>query len=90
MALQGKIPSIIHLASQANLTGYTYYEVIGGGVSGGTATINGTIMNIPSSINFGVVVRTISGVTGDVYLGGDPINVSYGSSIIGGSFTGNQ
>jgi len=77
MALHGNRPSIIHPAGSANLTGFTYYEVIAG-AAGGTATVNGTAMTIGPSSSIGVVVKTISGVTGEVYLGGDPINVYMG------------
>lgn len=89
MGLHGNRPSITHNAGLANLTGYTYYEVYGG-ASGGTATINGTPMTIGASSSLSIVVRTISDVTGEFYLLGSPISVSYGTTIIGGSFTGNQ
>jgi hypothetical protein len=86
MALHGNRPSIVHPAGSANLTGYTYYEVYSG-TGGGTATINGTAMTIPAASSIPIIIKSISGVTGDIYVLGDPINVSYGSNIIGGSFT---
>ena len=74
---------IIHSASTANLTGFTYLKVYGG-VSGGTATLNGTSVNIAAGSEIDLVVKSISGVSGDIYLLGMPKNVLVGSGVLGG------
>jgi len=91
MGLHGNTPSIIHSASTvdaARLTAFTYYNVYAG-AGGGTATINGTLMNLGEGSDVSMIVRTINNltVTGNVYLLGDKKNVFDGSPIIGGSFT---
>lgn len=92
MGLHGNRPTIIHAASgvtAAHLTAFTYYNVYAG-TGGGTATVNGTPMALGEASSLSVVVRSIDTVTGEIYVMGDKANVSYGSPIIGGSFTGNQ
>jgi hypothetical protein len=89
MALHDKTPTIIHSGSSINaasFTAFTYYQVYVG-TAGGTAVVNGITMNLAPSSLINMVVRSLSSVTGDIYLLGDKINVSYGSDTVGGSFT---
>jgi len=92
MGLHGNRPGIIMDGSTitpAQFSAFTFYNVYVG-TSAATATINGTLMNLAASSDISVVVRTFSYGSGDIYLLGDKRNVSYGSQIIGGSFTGSQ
>lgn len=77
------IPPIIHPASGATLSAYTYMQVYAG-TSGGTATINGTSVSLAAGSRFDIMINSISSVSGDIYLLGVPINVMLGTSIIGG------
>ncbi len=91
MPLRSKLPSIVHSASTvtaAVFSAHTYYEVYAG-VGGGGAIINGSFIDLPAGSDISMVVRTfdVSSATGNLFLMGDKINVSYGSNIIGGSFT---
>lgn len=88
MPVRSKLPSIIHSGSTVNaasLTAFTYYEVYAG-TGGGAATINGTHISMPAGSDLSMVVRTVSDVTGNLYFMGDKINVSDGSTYMGGSY----
>lgn len=76
--------SVVHSASTANLTAFAYYEIYSGS-GGGTATVNGTTVSFAEGSNMEVKVRTLSGVSGNLYLLGVPINVVVGSTGLGGS-----
>jgi len=92
MGLHGNKSGIIRDGSTitpAQFSAFTFYSVYVG-TSGATATINGVPMNLAAASSLDVVVRTFTYGSGDIYLLGDKRNVAYGSSIIGGSFTGNQ
>jgi len=77
--------SVVHSASTANVTGFTYYEVYSG-AGGGTATINGTPINFGEGSNMNIHVRTISDVTGEIYVLGHQTSVVTGSNTIGGTY----
>lgn len=70
------IHSIIIAAENANLTAHTYTEIYGG-TSGCTITVNGVSVDVASSSNIPINVRTVSGGVGcwllgenkDVFLG---------------------
>jgi hypothetical protein len=79
------IPPIIHPASGATLSAYTYMQVYAG-TGGGAATINGTPILLAAGSSFDIMVNSISSVSGEVYLLGVPINVMQGTSIIGGYY----
>lgn len=83
-AFHGIFP-IMHPASGATLSAYTYMQVYTG-TSGGSATINGTPISLAAGSGFKIMVRTIADVIGDIYLLGVPINVMLGTSIIGGYY----
>jgi hypothetical protein len=76
------IPPIIHPASGATLSAYTYMQVYAG-TGGGAATINGTSVSLAAGSRFDIMINSISSVSGDTYLLGVPINVMLGTSIIG-------
>jgi len=81
MGLHGNRPSIIKDGdgmTPAILSGFTFYAVYGG-ASGGTATINGTVVNLGEGSEVPVVVRTFTYGSGNIYLLGDKRNVAYGS-----------
>lgn len=91
MPVRSKLPSIIHSASTvtpAVFSAHTYYEVYAG-TGGGSALINGSTIQLPAGSDISMVIRTfdVSSVTGNLFLLGDKRDVSYGSNIIGGSFT---
>ena len=77
------IPPIIHPASGATLSAYTYMQVYAGPL-GGSATINGTAISIAAGSRFDIMIRSVSSVIGNIYLLGVPNNVMLGTSIIGG------
>jgi hypothetical protein len=77
--------NIVHPASGATLSAYTYMEVYVG-TGGGIATINNTILSLAEGSRFNIMVNSISSVSGEVYLLGVPINVMQGTSIIGGYY----
>jgi len=92
MGLHGNRQTIIKDGSTitpAEFTGFTFYNVYAG-AGGGAAIINGTSVNLGAGSDLPVVVRTFTFISGSTYLLGDKLNVSYGSPIMGGSFTGNQ
>ena len=70
-------------ASGATLNEEIYLKVYGG-ASGGTATLNGTLVNIAAGSTIDLAINSISGVSGDIYLLGMPKNVLVGSSVLGG------
>lgn len=82
-SFHGYLPTI-HSASSANLTGFTYLKVYGG-TAGGVATLNGTSVNIAPGSEIELVINSISGVSGDIYLLGMAKNVLVGSSVLGGT-----
>ena len=75
------IHSIIVPAQSPNLTAHTYSEVYGGS-SGCTIVINGVTINVASSSNIPIWVRTVSGGTG-CYLLGENKDVYLGSPNVG-------
>ena len=75
------IHSIIVAAENANLTAHTYTEIYGG-TPGCVVNINGTIIQVASSSNIPIWIRTISGGTG-CYLLGENKNVFTGSPNLG-------
>lgn len=75
------IHSIIVPAQTPNLTAHTYSEVYGGS-SGCTIVINGVTINVASSSNIPIWVRTVSGGTG-CYLLGENKDVYLGSPNVG-------
>lgn len=84
MSAFNAIPPIIHPASGATLSAYTYMQVYAG--TGGSAIINGTSVVLAAGSRFDVMVNSISNVSGNIYLLGVPINVMLGTSIIGGYY----
>jgi len=79
------IYSIIHPASGATLSAYTYYEVYAG-TGGGVADINGTTINFGESSNTEILVRSIGNISGNLYLLGETKSVSSAGTYIGGSY----
>ena len=75
------IHSIIVPAQTPNLTAHTYSEVYGGS-SGCAIVINGVTINVASSSNIPIWVRTVSGGTG-CYLLGENKDVYLGSTNVG-------
>lgn len=73
MPLQNGIPSIIHEASNANLTAFTYTQVYAG--AGVSPTINDVTVNMAAGSTLDILVRSISS-TPNVYVIGDKINTS--------------
>jgi hypothetical protein len=76
------IHSIIVPAESPNLTAHTYTEIYGG-TSGCAININGVGINVASSSNIPIWIRSVSGGTG-CYLLGENKNVYQGSPILGG------
>ena len=76
-------PSIIHPASGATLSAYTYIEVYAG-TGGGSATINGIPFVISEQSNIKIMVNSISAVVGNLYLFGLPISVFQGTPTLSG------
>ncbi len=85
MSAFNAIPPIIHPASGATLSAYTYMQVYAG-TGGGSAIINGTSVILAAGSRFDVMINSISSVSGNTYLLGVPINVMLGTSIIGGYY----
>tara|TARA_R110000868_G_scaffold203969_4_gene451943 strand:+ start:19762 stop:20019 length:258 start_codon:yes stop_codon:yes gene_type:complete len=79
------IYSVIHPASGATLSAYTYYEIYAG-TAGGTATINGTVVNLAAGTGFDIIVRTISSISGNIYLLGENKSLSSDGNYIGGTY----
>jgi hypothetical protein len=77
MAKISDIHSIIVPAQSPNFTAHTYTEIYGG-TSGCSIVINGTLVQVASSSNLGIWVRSISGGTG-CWLMGDNKDVTQGS-----------
>jgi hypothetical protein len=75
------IHSLIVPAQSANLTAHTYTEIYGG-TGGCSININGVIINVSSSSNIPIWVRSVSGGTG-CYLLGEFNNVFTGSPNLG-------
>jgi hypothetical protein len=73
MPLHNGISSIIHEASSANTTGYTYIQVYAGAAA--TPTINGVAVNMAAGSTIDVVVKSIS-ATSNVFVIGDVISTS--------------
>lgn len=71
MPLQSGVYSVIHSASNANLTAYTYNQVYAGADT--TAVINGSVVEMVGGSTLDILVKSISGTS--VYVIGDPINV---------------
>lgn len=80
MAKISDIHSIIVPAQSANLTAHTYTEVYGG-TAGCNIVINGTTVEVASSSNLAIWVRTVSGGTG-CWLMGDFKDVTQGSPTV--------
>jgi len=70
------VHSIIVPAQSANLTAHTYNEIYGG-TYGCTMVLNGVTIDVASSSNIKVWVKSISGGTG-CYLLGEKQNVLQG------------
>lgn len=77
MAKINDIHSIIIPAQSADFTAHTYTEVYGG-TSGCSIVINGTTVQVASSSNLSIWVRSVSGGTG-CWLMGDNKDVTQGS-----------
>jgi len=77
MAKISDIHSIIVPAESPVFSAHTYSEVYGG-TNGCVAVINGTLVEVASSSNISIWIRSISGGTG-CYLLGDNIDVTQGS-----------
>ena len=80
MAKISDIHSIIVPAQSPNFTAHTYTEVYGG-TSGCTIVINGTTVDVASSSNLSIWVRSVSGGTG-CWLMGDNKDVTQGSQTV--------
>lgn len=81
MAITNQIHSIIVPATSANFTAHTYSEVYIGSAT--TVTINGISVVAAAGSSIKITVRDIS-ATPNVYLLGDKIDLSNGSSLITG------
>jgi hypothetical protein len=77
MANFSNIHDVIVSAQTANLTAHTYTEIYGGS-AGCSITVNGVVINVASSSNITIWVKTVSGGTGCWLLGTDK-NVYTGS-----------
>lgn len=74
--------TVIHKSTEANLSAYTYDQVVVGGSSGvDPCVINGTLMNLTPCCVFNARIISISGGT-NVYLVGGAINVFQGSTTL--------
>ena len=77
MANFSNIHDVIVSAQTANLTAHTYTEIYGGS-AGCSITVNGVNVQVASSSNITIWVKTVSGGTGCWLLGTDK-NVYTGS-----------
>jgi hypothetical protein len=77
------VPSIIHPASGATLSAYTYFEVYVG-TGGGSATVNGIPFILSEASTIKIMIKSISDVVGNIYLLGVPINVFQGTPTLSG------
>lgn len=77
------VPSIIHPASGATLSAYTYFHVYVG-TSGGSATVNGMPFILSEASTIQIMINSISDVVGNIYLLGAPINVFQGTPTLSG------
>lgn len=77
MAKISDIHSIIVPAQSPNFTAHTYTELYGG-TAGCTIKLNGTVVDVASSSNISIWVRSVSGGTG-CWLLGDNQDVTQGS-----------
>jgi len=75
MPVSNRIFSIIHLASNANFSAYTYSQVYA--AANTTAIINGTSVTMAAGSKLDIMVKSISGA--NVYVLGDKIDVFTGS-----------
>jgi len=73
MPLHNGIPSIIHTATLADVTAYTYTKVYAS--VGATPTINGQAVAMVAGGTLDILVRSIS-ATGNVFVLGDKVNTS--------------
>ena len=73
MSIYNGTHSIIHSANSANLTAFTYTQVYAGSAS--TAIVNDTTLTLAAGSLLNIKIRSISGLTGNVYVLGDKINV---------------
>lgn len=80
MAKINDIHSVIVPAQSPNFTAHTYSEIYGGSV-GCSIVINGTTVQVASSSNIAIWVRSVSGGTG-CWLLGDNKNVILGSPTV--------
>lgn len=67
-------------ASQASLSDHVYLKVYAGS-GGGSAKINGTTINFHEASGFDLAIRSVSDVSGEIYLFGVNRNVIYGGTI---------
>jgi hypothetical protein len=74
MPLHNGINSIIHAASSADLTGFTYTQVYAG--DGASPVINGTTVVMAAGSTIDIVVKTLSGTLTNVFVIGDAINTT--------------
>lgn len=81
MAKISNIHSIIVPAQSPIFSAHTYTEIYGG-TAGCTIVINGTTVDVASSSNLSIWVRSVSGGTG-CWLMGDNKDVTQGSSTVG-------
>jgi len=73
MPLQNGINSIIHTATLADVTGFTYSKVYAGAAA--TPTINGTVTTMAAGSTIDILVRSIS-PTANVFVIGDKANTT--------------
>jgi hypothetical protein len=70
------LPSIIHLAADADFTNYVYTVVYAG--ANATPTINGTVVTMGAGSSFNINLNSIS-ATANVYVMGNKANTYTGS-----------
>lgn len=68
MANFANIHDVIVSAQTANLTAHTYTEIYGG-TAGCNITVNGVVINVASSSNISIWVKSVSGGVGCWLLG---------------------
>lgn len=83
MSIHNRIYSIIHPASSANVTAFTYSQVYAS--SAATPTINGVSVSMAAGTILDINVNTIS-ATANVYVLGEKVNLATDTQIIGGSY----
>lgn len=80
MPLQNGISSIIHSASSANVTAYTYTKVYASAAA--SPTINDVVVPMTAGLVLPILVRKIS-ATANIFVIGDKVNTSNPGGITG-------